>query len=399
MDKNELSKYNELYNNLLKDEDFQKVVEELKKPNLFKILGVEHREIRHSNFLAWLLNPEESHGLGVAFLKRFLSRLDVEVTESSKVEIRREWKHIDILIILEDVVVCIENKIWSEEHSNQLQRYKKIIEAEFQEPKYDHKFIYLTIEGDEPSEPCYQPMSYSKVAKILEKIAEEDMGTGLEKEKVGNYIEDYVTIVKRYITQDDKDELIELSKEIYKNEGHKTFLNCHRYFFHCIDESGESSKIHQIHRNAADFIYSVAPNIINAMKDELETGDYDAWLVTKDHVKFLPTPEFEEIRGKDKPPFCFGIYIHNLDSDREIVFQIEILPEGGQALRELIRDMEIEGADNAKGVSAKTTWRVIKRCKITNKDEDELKEWVNRFYEKTIKPTVQRIEEDLKKNS
>ena len=37
--------------------------------NIFEILQVENREIRHSNILAWLLNPEESHGLGDSFLR------------------------------------------------------------------------------------------------------------------------------------------------------------------------------------------------------------------------------------------------------------------------------------------------------------------------------------------
>ena len=31
----------------------------------------------------------------------------------TKVEILREWKNIDILIVLENVVVCIENKVLS----------------------------------------------------------------------------------------------------------------------------------------------------------------------------------------------------------------------------------------------------------------------------------------------
>ena len=37
--------------------------------NIFEILQVEKTEIRHSNILAWLLDPEESHGLGDGFLR------------------------------------------------------------------------------------------------------------------------------------------------------------------------------------------------------------------------------------------------------------------------------------------------------------------------------------------
>ena len=43
--------------------------------NLFRILRFEHGEIRHSNILAWLLQPEEAHGLKDLFLRRWLMRL------------------------------------------------------------------------------------------------------------------------------------------------------------------------------------------------------------------------------------------------------------------------------------------------------------------------------------
>ena len=44
----------------------------LKRPNIFKALGAQHYELRHSNFLSWLLNPNENHGIGTIFLTKFL---------------------------------------------------------------------------------------------------------------------------------------------------------------------------------------------------------------------------------------------------------------------------------------------------------------------------------------
>ena len=41
-----------------------------------------------------------------------LKELDIEKINLDNVEIRREWKFIDLLIILDDLVVCIENKIF-----------------------------------------------------------------------------------------------------------------------------------------------------------------------------------------------------------------------------------------------------------------------------------------------
>ena len=40
--------------------------------NLFEAVNIVRQEIRHSNFLAFLLNPAESHGLGDKFLRALL---------------------------------------------------------------------------------------------------------------------------------------------------------------------------------------------------------------------------------------------------------------------------------------------------------------------------------------
>jgi hypothetical protein len=42
--------------------------------NIFEAAGMQRQEIRHSNFLAFLLSPLESHGMGDAFLKRLLQK-------------------------------------------------------------------------------------------------------------------------------------------------------------------------------------------------------------------------------------------------------------------------------------------------------------------------------------
>lgn len=115
--------------------------------NIFEILKLVDAEIRHSNVLGWLLDPFENHGLGNYFIKQFLKQIassnkiyfsstnislfDFEIFNYNNVEVRREWNNIDILIVINEndkkVIIAIENKIKSSEHSNQLQRYKDII--------------------------------------------------------------------------------------------------------------------------------------------------------------------------------------------------------------------------------------------------------------------------------
>jgi hypothetical protein len=72
--------------------------------NIFDALRVDRAEIRHSNFLAWLLNPAESHGQGALFLRAVLmdllqsapefrpfSPIELDGEELRGVEVHREF--------------------------------------------------------------------------------------------------------------------------------------------------------------------------------------------------------------------------------------------------------------------------------------------------------------------
>ena len=100
--------------------------------NLFEVLNLQKQEIRHSNFLAWVLNPTQPHALGSYFLKRVLikassrggsigdnpiSPIDVDVWDLSETLVLREENRIDILLLNEGegFVCAIENKIDSQD--------------------------------------------------------------------------------------------------------------------------------------------------------------------------------------------------------------------------------------------------------------------------------------------
>ena len=224
-------KLKKLYDDLVNDQDFDKLELGLNKPNIFEILRISKTEIRHSNFLSWLLNPKSSHGLGDVFLKRFLreifssdkvfniDQIEVNKLDLSNVQIRREWKNIDLLIIFDDIVICIENKIYSKEHSNQLERYKNIVEKEF--PKQRKSFVYLTPLGipSENEPETYVFISYQSIVDSIDRII--DIYEDSMINSVKNYINDYSTILKREIMGNDK--LTKLSNRIYEN--HKEILD------------------------------------------------------------------------------------------------------------------------------------------------------------------------------
>ena len=60
---------------VVENEELLLLEERIGRFNLFDALGIVRIEIRHSNFLAWLLDPNESHGQGSMFLNGVLMDL------------------------------------------------------------------------------------------------------------------------------------------------------------------------------------------------------------------------------------------------------------------------------------------------------------------------------------
>jgi len=219
----DVNKLTSLYENLQGSQEYKYFEEKIKQPNIFRILNISNYEIRHSNFLGWLFDPNENHGLGNYMLDNFLIKLfENEFIESKEylskesnqgqIKVLREWKNIDLLLLAEDFVICIENKIFSEEHSNQLERYRKIIQEEFSNKK--QVFIYLTPYGQasKTEQEIYIPVSYQVIIDILEDIDDEIMQS--LKTSIKSYIIEYIDTLKRDIMGND--DLIGISREIYE---------------------------------------------------------------------------------------------------------------------------------------------------------------------------------------
>ena len=60
---------------VVQNDDLLELEQRIGRFNIFDALGIARVEIRHSNFLAWLLDPAESHGQRSLFLKAVLMDL------------------------------------------------------------------------------------------------------------------------------------------------------------------------------------------------------------------------------------------------------------------------------------------------------------------------------------
>lgn len=219
---------------ILNNEDLEALESIVDKFNIFSSLGIINQEVRHSNFLAWLLDPNETHNLSEYFTTTFLkqvvknnpmpvseiSLVDVDTLDLSGMQVYREWNNIDVFMVDDEhkLVCVIENKVDSKEHSNQLKRYRELVEDSF--PDYRKLFVFLTVYGESPeTEDTYTRVSYKEVSELITRLIERK-GSQLSDE-VNVFIRHYNEMIKRYIMEES--EVQELCEKLYKK--HKRALD------------------------------------------------------------------------------------------------------------------------------------------------------------------------------
>ena len=148
---------------LIESAEFKCYHEESQAPkfNPFDVLQVAGTEIRHSNVLAWLLQPGGTHGIGGRFLRKVVEHLTDQAPDAShdapslrrltgfddkdNVEVTREDYHdgwyadITVGFKTEKVLLIIENKLvgWHPESEKQTAAYQKAL-RERDKDKYEH---------------------------------------------------------------------------------------------------------------------------------------------------------------------------------------------------------------------------------------------------------------------
>lgn len=179
--------------------------------NVFKIVKIAEDEVKHSAFLAELLNPKGSHGQGAKFLKLFVDQLNVSDfnCETAIVEAEKyigpvtETTGGQIDIFIEDRMsncITIENKIYASDQENQLIRYHNYGKHNFKK----QSLFYLTLKGSDASpisvenkqlrikldvNKDYELKSYkTEILPWLEKCQREAVSMPLLREGIAHYI-------------------------------------------------------------------------------------------------------------------------------------------------------------------------------------------------------------------
>jgi hypothetical protein len=162
--------------------EFARLDDVLRKFNIFQALGVQKREIKHSAFLGFLLDPNQTHGFGSKFLTEFLRLcstrldgniplLDLNISLAKVVfEIRFfNKKSLDLIVEIpylsekKRCVIAIENKIDSSESDGQLRNYSDGLRKHYDDCDVDLRKIFLTAHGDQPNDESWTGMTHSEV--------------------------------------------------------------------------------------------------------------------------------------------------------------------------------------------------------------------------------------------
>lgn len=227
--------------------------------NYFYATGMTTQEIRHSNFLAFLLDPQQAHGLGSAMLCRLLEKLytmptpsnqqvcsnmqildslsagncmqaistaqDIQVyTERSNAN---DAKRKDILILSNSckTTITIENKTFSSTHDDQLHYYQEDIDSGYNPSQgWCNIMVYLSPKG---SIPINQDGSYAQQWCILDYTSIKNICTDIvadikvktlpcsNKTKLETILGDYIEMINTELLEN-KD-VFDLYRTLTKN--------------------------------------------------------------------------------------------------------------------------------------------------------------------------------------
>jgi len=379
-------------NNLLMDiESLEQLESKLMKFNVFETLGIVNTEIRHSNVLGWLLSPNENHGLGSSFLKKFvqtfffhnesvlnnttLNLQNVSLMEYGDYTVEREWRDIDILLVSKQnkLVIVIENKIWSKEANDQLNKYYTIINDDYVD--YEKVFIYLTPEGELASDhENWVSFNYRFIFDILKNII--DMKKDYIQGDVLSFLNQYLDILGRYIVGEN--DLEALCKTIYAK-----------------------------HKKALDLIFEFKPDLYSEISNYLieylkEKDDLIVDDSIKSYVRFtsknLDEAVPKAVKGWTKSNRILLYEFQNRNN--KLVLKLVIGP-GEQETREKLYDISTQNKKLFKGaygtLSSQFTQiykkEILSKNAFENEDYEERVKQIKRECDKFFEKDFKEIEE------
>ncbi len=151
--------------------------------NAFHVLQIGTDEVRHSGFLACLLDPRAGHGQGALFLRAFVDAcglgLPAELLERSRVrtEFSGHEAIVDVVIYRRgELLVYVENKVQAEEGPDQIARELRDMRRHggaLRVPESRQFGVFLTPSGRRPrtgDASAWRTLSYARLSAALRDV-------------------------------------------------------------------------------------------------------------------------------------------------------------------------------------------------------------------------------------
>lgn len=289
IDKNPQDLYQKITRFVANNQLLDRLDSTLNEFNPIRVMKVDQFEIRHSNILAWLLNPKENHSLGDMVFKKLFAEIlcgdviiknhglqitDILLGSFHDAEVLREWRNIDIVVISKknSLVLFIENKVHAGLADHQLQKYLNIIRLSY--PSIQHVIpVFLTLSGEEAPHSEYYSFSHTDILAILRAILESNKDK--MNEKIIDFISYYTKTLEVLTMQDEQ--LISLCRELYKH---------HREAIDAIIKYGvvSTSTLNQ----ATDILKSNIALIDHSVNPDFYLSDTEFWFLPNNFGNSLP---------------------------------------------------------------------------------------------------------------
>lgn len=395
--------------------EFAQLHQKFHQFNPLKVLRVDQFEIRHSNVLAWLLDPNENHQLGNFFVKKLLSRLVTRLENEDKtseidfftymygsfsdVEVFREVRtstnrSIDLVVVVpsQKLVLVIENKFHSFESLGQLDDYLTYAKNTYQDFKVIP--IFLTLRNDAPTHPEYWVLDYNDILDII--LLHIDLNREVISDNIYDFLMYYTAILQEQLVQDD--EAIELALEVYQSNKPAIdllYLSQHDYYrkqprynelYHAVDQmtvlqQEGLKRIYEKKKQTIDYIFKIGSNVLReaflafAQLEDLPLECYRA------HVQYpsfiLPEwVDFSEEIGEPEQGYWLGhgliIWFERMWNE-QLKVSVEVGPVPFEKRLKLLNAME------SQGISFRATGKMEgkKYTKIYT-ETTEIADWANK---------------------
>lgn len=415
-----LEDFGELLSNERKGEALGGFLDKCCRFNVFRVLKLDQHEIRHSNMISWLLDPNEKHGFGIYFLSEFLRRVISKENGCWSIDfnndelmrsfiIRREVDYKDIEIVSDKakVVVVVENK-WNagerestNEKEGQLKTYQKSILGNSRFNDFRKAFVFLTPNGIHPSDEnvgIWVTMGYGEIVEILESEEFQKMLAVDDLMEQRIFIEHYLSVLK---TRSDimkyDDEVNQKCLEIY-NRNKEVFdlvvrvVNNKKYW--------EVGKARELVKNAIDEMVNSGNDVISCGDES--NGGHPSFFTRR--MNELIYPMQDNVTGSWGNANNYYYWFNINDRDGEGKYSAKLCFElGGKGLldddirmqRIKILYHDIKGREYRGGVYHQTyNWGIAtKRSYDMQKEEDrvDFKKWAKEAIREALKKESEMI--------